>query len=109
MSEYTYTPYQKSAQPSGPKENEAIVEIRAGAGGDEAALFGTELYNMYKKYAQNQGWTISVIDQNITSIGGLKSVVFELKGNNVFTKMRHESGVHRVQRVPETEKSGRVH
>ncbi len=110
MSDYTYTPYQKPAvASSGPKENEAIVEIRAGAGGEEAALFGAELFNMYKKYAQSQGWKLSVIDQNLTSIGGLKYMTFELKGNSVFTKMKNESGVHRVQRVPKTEKNGRVH
>ena len=109
MSDYTYTPYQKPAAQAGPKENEAIVEIRAGAGGDEAGLFAAELYNMYKKYAQNQGWNVSVIDQNITSIGGFKSAVFELRGKDVFTKMKNESGVHRVQRVPKTEKNGRVH
>ena len=109
MSDYQYTPYQKPATLAGPKENEAIVEIRAGAGGDEAGLFAAELFNMYKKYAQSQGWSVSVIDQNITSIGGFKSAVFELKGKDVFIKMKNESGVHRVQRVPKTEKSGRVH
>ncbi len=107
--DYQYTPYQKPAQTIGPKENEAIVEIRAGTGGDEAALFGAELYNMYKKYAQSKGWSISVVDQSLTSIGGLKSMVFELQGAGVYTKMKNESGVHRVQRVPKTEKSGRVH
>ena len=89
--------------------NEAIVEIRAGAGGDEAALFAAELFNMYKKYALSKGWGFDVIDSNQNSIGGYKSVVFELKGPNAYTKIRNESGVHRVQRVPKTEKSGRVH
>lgn len=107
--DYQYTPYQKPVQATELKENEAIVEIRAGVGGDEAALFGAELYNMYKKYAQSKGWNISVVDQNLISIGGLKSMVFELQGNGVYTKMKNESGVHRVQRVPKTEKSGRVH
>lgn len=106
---YQYTPYQKPTQAIGLKENEVIVEIRAGAGGDEAALFGAELYNMYKKYAQSKGWSVSVIDQNLTSIGGLKSMVFELQGDNVYNRIKNESGVHRVQRVPKTEKSGRVH
>jgi len=102
--------YQKPAStPGSSKDNEAIVEIRAGAGGDEAALFGAEVFNMYKKYAQTQGWTLSVIDQSLTTIGGFKSAVFELKGADVFKKMKNESGVHRVQRVPKTEKSGRVH
>ncbi len=105
---YQYTPYQKP-QSAAANDNEAIVEIRAGAGGDEAGLFAAELYNAYKKYAQTQGWAFSVIDQNLTTIGGLKTVVFEFKGNGVYNKMKNESGVHRVQRVPKTEKSGRVH
>ena len=113
MSDYDWKQWQqqypKPQEPAGPKNNEAIVEIRAGAGGDEAGLFAAELYNAYKKYAQTQGWSFSVIDQNISTIGGLKSTVFELRGKEVFTKMRNESGVHRVQRVPKTEKSGRVH
>lgn len=89
--------------------NEAIIEIRAGAGGDEAALFASDLFNMYKRYAANKGWGFEVIDYNQNSVGGYKSMVFEMKGNDVFDKMKYESGVHRVQRVPKTEKSGRVH
>lgn len=89
--------------------NEAIIEIRAGAGGDEAALFATDLFNMYKRYAINKGWGVEIIDYNQNSVGGYKSMVFELKGQGVFDKMKYESGVHRVQRVPKTEKSGRVH
>ncbi|MBI2065118.1 MAG: PCRF domain-containing protein [Candidatus Yanofskybacteria bacterium] len=89
--------------------NEAIIEIRAGAGGDEAALFASDLYNMYKRYAMNTGWGIEVIDFNQNAVGGYKSMVFELKGQGVYDKMKYESGVHRVQRVPKTEKSGRVH
>ncbi|OGN08537.1 MAG: peptide chain release factor 1 [Candidatus Yanofskybacteria bacterium RIFCSPHIGHO2_02_FULL_39_10] len=89
--------------------NEAIIEIRAGAGGDEAALFASDLYNMYKRYAINNGWGVEVIDFNQNDVGGYKSIVFELKGQGVFDKMKYESGVHRVQRVPKTEKSGRVH
>src|SRR3990167_6474468 len=89
--------------------NEAIIEIRAGAGGDEAALFASDLYNMYKRYAINNGWGVEVIDFNQNDVGGYKSMVFELKGQGVFEKMKNESGVHRVQRVPKTEKSGRVH
>lgn len=89
--------------------NEAIIEIRAGAGGDEAALFASDLFNMYKRYAINKGWGLEVIDYNQNSVGGYKSMVFELKGPDVFEKMKYESGVHRVQRVPKTEKSGRVH
>ena len=89
--------------------NEAIIEIRAGAGGDEAALFASELFNMYKRYAILKGWGVDIIDSNQTDIGGFKSISFELKGPSVFDKMKYESGVHRVQRVPKTEKSGRVH
>ena len=87
---------------------EAIVEIRAGTGGNEAALFAADLFNMYKKYAQTKGWGVEVIDYNQNNLGGYKSMVFELKGEGV-DKMSNESGVHRVQRVPKTEKSGRVH
>lgn len=89
--------------------NEAIVEIRAGAGGQEAALFAQELFEMYRRYAILKGWGVDVIDTNQTDIGGLKSVVFQLKGADVFNKLKHETGVHRVQRVPKTERSGRVH
>ncbi|MEK7124967.1 MAG: PCRF domain-containing protein, partial [Patescibacteria group bacterium] len=91
------------------KTDEAIVEIRAGAGGQEAALFAAELFGMYKKYALSKGWKVEVDDYNDTTLGGYKSVVFELRGKNAFTNMRYESGTHRIQRVPETEKSGRVH
>jgi len=97
--------FQKPHNPN----NEAIVELRAGVGGDEAALFAGELYMMYKKYAANKGWSFELIDSNKTSIGGFKSAVFELRGENVFPKLKNESGVHRVQRVPKTEKGGRVH
>ena len=88
--------------------SEAIVEIRAGTGGDEAALFAADLFNMYKRYAQTKGWGFEVIDYNRNDLGGYKSMVFELRGEGV-DKMTNESGVHRVQRVPKTEKSGRVH
>lgn len=89
--------------------NSVIVEIRAGVGGNEAALFAADLFNMYKKYSQLKGWGVEVIDYNQNDLGGYKSMVFEMKGENVFEKMKNESGVHRVQRVPKTEKSGRVH
>ncbi len=92
-----------------PNHGNAIVEIRAGAGGEEAALFAGNLFEMYKKYAAFQGWTIAVLDYNRTALGGYKNMVFELTGRGVAAKMKHESGVHRVQRIPETEKSGRVH
>ena len=111
MSFNSYTPYQGQQNQPKPRNpnNEAIVEIRAGAGGDEAGLFASTLFNMYKKYSAIKGWGFEVIDSNETSIGGFKSVVFELKGEGAFAKIKNESGVHRVQRVPKTEKGGRVH
>lgn len=102
---YQYQPHQKPRNLS----DEAIVEIRAGAGGDEAALFAAELFNLYKKYAASKGWGLDVIDSNENNIGGYKSVVFEIKGPSAYTKISNESGVHRVQRVPKTEKGGRIH
>ena len=96
---------EKASTPNG----EAIVEIRAGAGGQEAALFAGELFDMYKNYAAIAGWKVQVLDMSETNIGGLKAVTFEIRGNAVYGKMRYESGVHRVQRVPKTEKGGRVH
>lgn len=90
------------------KSHSAIIEIRAGTGGDEAALFAANLYHMYSKYAELQGWKHKLLDSHSTGIGGFKEVVFELKGN-VFDNMKYEAGVHRVQRIPETEKSGRIH
>lgn len=89
--------------------NEIILEVRAGAGGDEAALFAKELSDMYRAYAKLQGWGVSVIDESLTGIGGYKEASFEIKGIDVYKKLRFETGVHRVQRVPDTEKNGRVH
>lgn len=89
--------------------NELIMEIRAGAGGDEAALFAEELTNMYKTYAVNQGWQVSFLDESRSDVGGYKEVSMEIHGRDVYRKLRYETGVHRVQRVPETEKMGRVH
>ncbi len=94
----------------GIKESQSVImEIRAGAGGDEAALFAADLYRMYARFAEGQGWKTNVLDSNPTGIGGFKEIVFELKGNDAFAKMRYEGGVHRVQRIPQTEKAGRVH
>ena len=90
-------------------EKDAIIEIRAGAGGDEAALFAADLFRMYSYLADKLNWKKSIISSNQTSGGGFKEVVFSLSGDNVFGTMRFESGVHRVQRVPETESQGRVH
>jgi peptide chain release factor 1 len=86
-----------------------IVEIRAGTGGDEAALFGADLFRMYSRFAEKQGWKVDVLDLNETGIGGIKEISFGLSGEDVYGAMKYESGVHRVQRVPETETQGRVH
>jgi len=89
--------------------DEAIIEIRAGTGGEEAALFVADLYRMYSKYAILQGWRQDVLDSKPSELGGYKEIVFELLGNEAFSKMQYEGGVHRVQRIPKTEKQGRVH
>ncbi len=86
-----------------------IIEIRAGAGGDEAALFAGELFRLYSMYSAAQGWNTKLISANRTGIGGIKEVIFSVTGKNVYRSLKYESGVHRVQRVPETEKSGRIH
>ncbi|HEY7751492.1 MAG TPA: peptide chain release factor 1, partial [Ignavibacteriaceae bacterium] len=90
-------------------DKNSIVEIRAGTGGDEAALFAGDLFRMYSRYAEIRGWKVELIDINDTGLGGVKEVIFMLSGNNVYGDMKFESGVHRVQRVPETEGSGRIH
>ncbi len=87
----------------------AILEIRAGTGGDEAALFAGDLYRMYQRYAEKRGWSMEAIQANDTGIGGIKEVQASVAGRNVFARLKYESGVHRVQRVPETESSGRIH
>ena len=89
--------------------NEVIVEIRAGAGGDEASLFAADLFSMYKKFSALNNFVVRVIDFNQNPLGGYKQTVFEISGRNIYNLLQYESGVHRVQRVPETEKSGRVH
>ncbi|MFH1226120.1 MAG: peptide chain release factor 1 [bacterium] len=86
-----------------------IVEIRAGTGGDEAALFAAELFRMYSRYAEKMGWQTKLISSNRIGVGGIKEAIFEIAGQNVYRNLKYESGAHRVQRVPETEKSGRVH
>ncbi len=90
-------------------DKDCIVEIRAGTGGEEAALFAADLYRMYTRYAERAGWKTELIDWNDTGIGGFKEVIFSLKGEGAYGKLKYESGVHRVQRVPETESQGRVH
>lgn len=90
-------------------DKNVIIEIRAGAGGDEAALFGMELFRMYHRFAERLRWKIEDMDVNETELGGLKDATFMIKGQGAYSKMKYESGVHRVQRVPETESQGRVH
>lgn len=96
--------------PKDPKDaRDAIIEIRAGAGGDEAGLFAVELHRMYIRFAESKGWKAHMASSNRTGVGGYKEVIFEIYGDDVYGNLKFESGVHRVQRVPETEKSGRVH
>jgi len=90
-------------------EKDIIVEIRAGAGGDEAGLFAADLFRMYSRYAQSKGWQTDIIDSNESGIGAFKEIVFEIKGKGAFSQLKYESGVHRVQRVPVTESTGRIH
>src|SRR4030088_1912869 len=90
-------------------EKNIILEIRAGTGGDEAALFAGELFRMYSKYAERQGWKLDVLSSNETGVGGLKEVIASIEGRGAYSKLKYESGVHRVQRVPATEAQGRVH
>lgn len=86
-----------------------ILEIRAGAGGDEAAIFAGDLARMYQKYAASKGWSFSILDYNQTSLKGYKTLIAQVDGESVYELLKQESGVHRVQRIPETEKSGRIH
>ena len=96
--------------PSDPNdEKNVIVEIRAGTGGDEATLFAQELFRMYSRYAEAQGWKVEVLESSPSEIGGLKEVIAAIAGQKVYSKLKYESGVHRVQRVPQTETQGRVH
>ena len=95
-----------------PDPNDArniIVEIRPAAGGDEAALFAGELFRLYTHYAESQNWKMEILDQTASDLGGIKSVAFSLSGDSVYSRMKYESGVHRVQRVPTTESGGRIH
>jgi len=90
-------------------ERNTIVEIRAGTGGEEAALFVADLFRMYSKYAENRGWKVETMDSNPTGIGGFKEIIFSVEGDDVYRSLKYESGVHRVQRVPRTEAGGRIH
>jgi len=96
--------------PKDPEDSKnAVVEIRAGTGGDEASLFAGDLYRMYTKYAEKKGWKTEIVDYNEGSAGGFKEIIFNIKGDDVYGTMKYEAGVHRVQRVPQTETQGRVH
>ena len=96
--------------PKDPDDSKNIVmELRAGTGGDEASIFAGDLFRMYSKYAEKQGWKVNLVDFNEGTAGGYKEIIFEINGENVYGTMKFESGVHRVQRVPQTETQGRVH
>lgn len=96
--------------PKDPRDDRnVIVEIRAGAGGDEAGLFGAELFRLYNRYAERQGWKVELLSQHETGVGGIKEVSFLIKGKGAYSRLKFESGVHRVQRVPITESQGRIH
>ena len=97
-------------QPTDPNDKKNIImEIRAGTGGDESALFAAELFRMYARYAERQGWKLDILYSNRIGIGGYKEIIFSLNGKNIYGNLKFEAGTHRVQRVPETEKAGRVH
>lgn len=96
--------------PKDPNDSKnVIIEIRAGAGGDESTLFGAELFRAYSRYAESQGWKVEIDNESPSDVGGYKEIVFEIRGNDVYGSMKYESGVHRVQRIPATESQGRVH
>lgn len=112
--ELDYTQIKKNLEiallPKDPNdEKNVIIEIRPAAGGDESEIFALEIFRMYTRFAETEGWKVSVLDSQNTGIGGVKYVTFEISGDKVYSKMKYESGVHRVQRIPETEKQGRVH
>ena len=90
-------------------EKNVVLEVRAGTGGDEATLFAAEIFRMYTRYAETQGWRVEVLSSSYSGVGGLKEVIGMIEGNKVYSKMKYESGVHRVQRVPQTEQQGRIH
>ena len=90
-------------------DKDVIMEIRAGTGGDEASLFAADLFRMYSRFCERQGWKLEIVDANETEVGGYKEIVFQIHGHGVYSQMKYESGVHRVQRVPVTEAGGRIH
>ncbi len=100
----------KGIVPNDPSDSRnTIIEIRAGAGGSESALFSADLYRMYTRYAETQGWKVETMDSSPSDLGGFKEIIFHVTGENIFKRMKYESGVHRVQRVPATEAQGRIH
>ena len=101
---------EEELHPDDPNDKkDVIMEIRAGSGGDESALFAGDLFRMYSRYAERQGWKLEILDSNQADIGGFKEITFMVRGENVYKFLKFEGGTHRVQRVPETEKSGRIH
>ncbi len=101
---------EKFLVPADPRDKKnIIIEIRAGAGGDEASLFAGELFKMYSRYAEKNGWKVEISTSHHNGLGGFKEIIFEISGKSVYSKLKFESGVHRVQRIPETEKQGRIH
>jgi peptide chain release factor 1 len=110
LREHLYQDLRRRLVPRDPNdEKNVIVEIRAGTGGEEAALFAADLFRMYSRYAERQGWKIDVLSSNPTELGGFKELIFEVRGRGAYSHLKHESGVHRVQRVPVTESGGRIH
>jgi peptide chain release factor 1 len=96
--------------PKDPRDQRNVfMEIRAGAGGDEATIFAADLFRMYSRYAENRGWDTEILSQNETGVGGFREIIFQIEGKGAFSRLKHESGVHRVQRVPVTESQGRIH
>jgi peptide chain release factor 1 len=110
LREQLYQDLRKRLVPKDPNdEKDVIVEIRAGTGGEEAALFAADLFRMYTRYAERQGWKTEVLSSNPTELGGFKEIIFEVRGKGAYSHLKHESGVHRVQRIPITESGGRIH
>jgi peptide chain release factor 1 len=104
-----YAELKKQLATNSETDKNIIMEIRAGAGGEEAALFAGDLFRMYSRYAEKQGWSTHLIESHPTDLDGYKEVIFEIKGKGAYSQLKYESGVHRVQRIPATEKSGRIH
>ena len=90
-------------------EKNILLEIRAGTGGDEAGLFAADMFRMYAKFAEMNGWKVDILSRNFTGVGGFKEIIALIEGDKVYSKLKFESGVHRVQRIPETESQGRIH